>query len=159
MFRRGHNIFGYPKFQVSWKHPETRWAPLPTYIYVVITPISIGHNTRYPFVRPCICSGWYCWWFRNPKQPPGMYKTYKTPVNNGRNYQPQQYHSMYNHRRGWPPWYICCTGKPWIRMDPPHSQPGEEPRRLSVALLGGWMFQWPLKTNECSPKKKPFPKG
>ena len=28
-------------------------------------------NVRYP---------WYCWWFRNPKQPPG------NPVNNGINY-------------------------------------------------------------------------
>ena len=27
-----------------------------------------------------------CWWFRNPKQPPGMYKTL---VNPGVNYQPQ----------------------------------------------------------------------
>ena len=31
---------------------------------------------------------WYCWWFRNPKQPPGMYKT-QNSVNNGTNYQPQ----------------------------------------------------------------------
>ena len=20
------------------------------------------------------CKGWYCWWFRNPKQPPGLYQ-------------------------------------------------------------------------------------
>ena len=26
---------------------------------------------------------WYCWWFRNPQQPPGMYKN---PVNNKANY-------------------------------------------------------------------------
>ena len=31
-------------------------------------------------------SSWtYSWWFRNPKQPPGMYKN---PINNGINYQP-----------------------------------------------------------------------
>ena len=29
----------------------------------------------------------YCWWFRNPKQPPGM--VLKPVVNNGINYQPQ----------------------------------------------------------------------
>ena len=28
----------------------------------------------------------YCWWFINPKQPPGMYKTL---LNSGINYQPQ----------------------------------------------------------------------
>ena len=28
----------------------------------------------------------YCWWFRNPKQPPGMVKS---PVDNGIKYQPQ----------------------------------------------------------------------
>ena len=33
---------------------------------------------------------WYYWWFRNPKQPPGMYKTIIKPVVNSRiNYQPQ----------------------------------------------------------------------
>ena len=45
-------------------------APLPT--FKISTTVSF---------REC-----YCWWFRNPKQPPSV----KPFVNNGKNYQPQQ---------------------------------------------------------------------
>ena len=43
---------------------------------------------------------WYCWWFRNPKQPPFGCKKL---VNNGMNYQPQLISriSSINSRKGW----------------------------------------------------------
>ena len=45
-------------------------------------PIQMIHF----LIRRIQFSSRYCWWFGNPKQPPG---TYKTPLNVGINYQPQ----------------------------------------------------------------------
>ena len=44
---------------------------------------------------------WYCWWFRNPKQPPGKYKTRrkswdKLPTSTGAEFQPSTVPGTWN---------------------------------------------------------------
>ncbi len=49
------------------------WLPRGILQNVMEFAISLGG-----FLLQSFCPGagtWYCWWFRNPKQPPGIYKT------------------------------------------------------------------------------------
>ena len=50
----------------------------------------------------------YCWWFRNPKQPPGMYLYNKTPLNYGI-YLPYQLVQDFFHQ----PYFSTSSSRKW----------------------------------------------
>ena len=70
-------------------------------------------------MTPRFKSGWYCWWFRNPKQPPGMYP------------KPHEYRDIY---------YIN-----WCRFSSINSMaktPTEVVVFLDIGPLTCWVWPW-----------------